>query len=86
MDKEDAVHIYSGILLSHRKECSWVTCRDVYGPRVFRTERCKSERYYLVMHICGIYKMVQVNTFAGQEQRRRHRERMCGRGEGRRAG
>ena len=34
------------------------------------------------MHICGIYKMVQVNTFAGQEQRRRHKERMCGRGEG----
>ena len=29
MDKEDVVHIYSGILLSHRKERNWVICRDV---------------------------------------------------------
>ena len=23
MDKEDVVHIHSGILLSHKKECHW---------------------------------------------------------------
>ena len=29
MDKENVVHIYNGILLSHKKEQNWVTCRDV---------------------------------------------------------
>ena len=28
MGKEDVVHIYSGILLSHKKEQNWVICRD----------------------------------------------------------
>ena len=32
-DKEDVVHIYNGILLSHKKGRSWVICRDVDGPR-----------------------------------------------------
>ena len=26
MDKEDVVHIYNGILLSHKKERNWVIC------------------------------------------------------------
>ena len=34
MDKEDLVHIYNGILLSHEKERNWIICRDVDGPRV----------------------------------------------------
>ena len=38
MDKEDVVHIYSGILLSHKKEGNWVTCRDVDGLRDCHTE------------------------------------------------
>ena len=29
--KEDMVHMYSGILLSHKKEQTWVICRDVDG-------------------------------------------------------
>ena len=33
MDKEDAAHIYNGILLSHKKEQKWVICRDVDGPK-----------------------------------------------------
>ena len=44
MDKEDAVHIYNGILLSHKKEWNWVICRDVDGPRECHTEWSKSER------------------------------------------
>ena len=44
MDKEDVVHIYNGILLSHRKEWSWVICRDMDGPRECHTEWSKSER------------------------------------------
>ena len=43
MDKEDVVHIYNGILLSHKKEQNWVICRDVDGSRVCHTEWSKSE-------------------------------------------
>ena len=38
MDKEDVVHIYKGILLSHKKEQNWVICRDVDGPRDSHTK------------------------------------------------
>ena len=37
MDK-DVLHIYNGILLSHKKEWNWVICSDVDEPRVCRTE------------------------------------------------
>ena len=33
MDKEDLVHIYSGILLSHKKEWKNAICSNVDGPR-----------------------------------------------------
>ena len=38
MDKEGVVHIYNGILISHKKERSWVICRNVVGPRDCHTE------------------------------------------------
>ena len=38
MDKEDVVHIYSRILLSHKKEQNWVICRDVDESRDCHTE------------------------------------------------
>ena len=44
MDKEDVAHIYSGILLSHKKERNCAICRDVDGPRDCHTEGSKSER------------------------------------------
>ena len=44
MDKEDAVHVYNGILLSHIKERNWVICWDVDGSRDCHTEWSKSER------------------------------------------
>ena len=33
MDKEDVVHIYNGILLSHEMERNWVICRDMDASR-----------------------------------------------------
>ena len=33
MDKEDAVDIYSGILLSHKNEHSNAICSNMDGPR-----------------------------------------------------
>ena len=43
MNKED-VDIYNGILPTHKKEQTWVICRDVDGPRVDHTKWSKSER------------------------------------------
>ena len=45
MDKEDVVHIYSGLLLSHKKEWNWVICRDVGGPRDCQTKWRKKEKH-----------------------------------------
>ena len=38
MHKEVVVHIYNGILLSHKKEQYWVICSYVDEPRVCHTE------------------------------------------------
>ena len=43
-DKEDVVHIYNGILLSHKKERNWVICWDVDVSRDCHTGWSKSER------------------------------------------
>ena len=57
MDKEDVVHIYNGILLSHKKELYWVICRDVDGSRDCHTEvklsQKQKNKYCILMHICG---------------------------------
>ena len=56
------VHIYNGILLSHRKEWNWVICRDVDGSRDLYTESQyrelsqKKKNKYMLMHTCGIRK------------------------------
>ena len=60
MDKEYVVHIYNGILLSHKKERNWVICRDVDGPRNCHTELGKSERekYNINAYMWNLRKMV----------------------------
>ena len=44
MDKEAVVHIYNGILLSHKMECIWVSSNEVDEPTACYTEWRKSER------------------------------------------
>ena len=51
MDKEDVVHIYNGIWLSHKKERNWVICWDVDGSRDCHTEWSKSEREKQISYI-----------------------------------
>ena len=55
MDKEVVVHIYNGILLSHKKECIWISSDEVDEPRTYYTEWSESEkeRYHILMHISG---------------------------------
>ena len=40
----DVAHKYSGILLSHKKECSWVSSSEMDEPGAYYTELSKSER------------------------------------------
>ena len=44
MDKEDVVHIYNGILLSHKKEWNNAICSNMVGTRDCHTEWNKSDR------------------------------------------
>ena len=44
MDKENVVHIYNGILLSHQKEWKNATCLNTDGPRDYHTKWSKLER------------------------------------------
>ena len=59
MDKEYMVHIYIRISHSHKKEQSWVTCRDVDGPRVCHTEWRKSEREEQILYINAYGNLLQ---------------------------
>ena len=42
MVKEVLVHIYNGILLSHKKERNWVICWDVDRSRDCHTDICSN--------------------------------------------
>ena len=44
VDKEDVVHIYNAILLSHKKEWNNAICSDMDGPRDCYTKWSKSDR------------------------------------------
>ena len=44
MDKEDVVHIYNGILLSHKKEWNNAICINMDGPGNYHSEWSKSDR------------------------------------------
>ena len=44
VNKEDMVHLYSGIFLSHLKEQNNVICTKMNGPRECHTEWNKSDR------------------------------------------
>ena len=57
MDKEDVVHMFSGILLSHNKEQNWVICRHVMDlETVIQKEVSQREinKYHITSFICGI--------------------------------
>ena len=45
------VHIYNGVLISHKKERNWIICRDVDGSRDCHTEWSKSEREEQISYI-----------------------------------
>ena len=57
MDKEDVVNIYSGILLSHKKNeitplaATWMDLNIIRLSEVSQTEK---DNYHMISLICGI--------------------------------
>ena len=57
MDKEVAVHIHDGILLSYKKEHIWVSSNEVDETGAYYTEWGKSKRETPILtNIYGIQK------------------------------
>ena len=55
MDKEDVVHIYNGILLSHKKGQNFTTCSNMDGLGGYDAQQNKSVRERQILYdICGI--------------------------------
>ena len=77
MDKEDVVHIYNGILLSHKKEWNNAILRNVDGPREDHTDWNKSETErqvsYDIIYIWNL-KGHDINEIIKQKQTHRLRE------------
>ena len=72
------VHIYNGILLSHKKEKSNAICSNMDGPRDSHTEWSKSDREiqisYDMAYMWNLKNMIQMNLFIKQKQTHRLRE------------
>ena len=57
MDKEDVVHIYNGILLSHKKNeimlfaATWMDLEIIILSEVSQTEK---DKYCMIPLMCGI--------------------------------
>ena len=56
VDKEVVVHIYNGILLSHKKEikpfaATWMDLEIIILSEVSQTEK---DKYHMISLICGI--------------------------------
>ena len=64
MDKEDVVHIYNGILLSHKK-INNVICSNMDEPRDCHTKWSKWDRerqiLYDIAYMWNLKKRVQMN-------------------------
>ena len=57
MGKEDAVHIYNGILLRHKKDQMMpfaVTCMDVEIVVLSKVSWIQEKKYHMILLTCGI--------------------------------
>ena len=71
MDKEDVVHIYNGILLSHKTEQKNAIFRNMDGPRACHTEpsQTKKNKYCMIPLTHGILKNGKMNLFTKYSHR-----------------
>ena len=69
IDKEDVVHIYNGILLSHKKNkimpfaATWLDLEVVILSELSQTERQMSD----IVYMWNLNKRVQINLFTKQK-------------------
>ena len=58
MNKDDVVHIYNGILFSHKRELNDDICSNMDGPGDYHTKWSDSDKdkYHMISLICRIYK------------------------------
>ena len=56
MEKEDVVHIYDGILLSHKKEQNNAIRSNMNAIRDYHTKRSQKNKgkYHIILLICRI--------------------------------
>ena len=55
IDKEDVVHVYNGILLSHKKEQNNAICSNMLQLEIIiLSEVSQKDKYSMISHICGI--------------------------------
>ena len=57
MDKEVVVNIHNWILLSHKKEHTWVSSNEVDEPRAYYKDEVsqkEKDKYHILTHIYGI--------------------------------
>ena len=63
MDKEDVVHIYNGILLSHKKEWNNAIYSNMDGPRDYHTKWSKSDGERQISYvITSMWNLVKNDT------------------------
>ena len=88
MDKEDAVHLYNGILFSHTKQWNHAICSNVDGPRDYHMKWSQRKTNIIWYHLyVESKKIIQMNSFTNQKLTRRHWKQAHGyqrqKGEGR---
>ena len=68
IDKEDMIHTYNGILLSHKKEWNNAICSSMGGPRDYHTVRSKSERERQICYHLNVESNKNDKVFLKQKQ------------------
>ena len=77
MDKEVVLHIYNGVLFSHKKNAlesvlmRWMNLEPIIQSEVSQKEK---DKYHILKHNLESRKMVLKNLSIGQQWTNRHRE------------
>ena len=61
IDEEEKLYIHNGILLSHNKEWNNAIFSNMDGPRDYHTKWSKSDKYHIILLICGMWKKNDTN-------------------------